>query len=95
MVDVLNRRSSSTADTITVSPFPDFDKTLANLGDGSFIFNLTSDPKVARSLKEEGIPILSSSPTAGSDFDPLSMGSSGHSPINQQFGAPVTSGFGK
>ena len=93
MVDVLNRRSSSTADTVTVSPFPDFDKTLANLGDGSFTFNLTSDPKVARSLKEEGIPTLSSSPTAGSDFDPFSIGSGGHSPINQQFGAPATSGF--
>ena len=93
MDDVLNRRSSSTAATVTVSPFPDFDKTLANLGDGSFTFNLTSDPKVARSLQDEGIPILPSSPTTGSFFDPFSAGGGGHPPSNQQFGVSASSGF--
>lgn len=94
MDDVLNRRSSTTIEAINVSPFPDFDRTLSNLGDGSFSFSLTSDPKVARGLQTEGISIMSTSPTTNGFFDPFSMGSAGPSPINQHFsGAPQATGF--
>lgn len=95
MDDVLNRRASATIDAVSVSPFPDFDRTLSSLGDGTFSFNLTSDPKVARSLQQDvglGIPMLSSSPTASSFFDPFSSNSALPSPINPHFGGGQPNG---
>ncbi|KAF8305546.1 hypothetical protein DL93DRAFT_312456 [Clavulina sp. PMI_390] len=88
MDDMLNRRTSNPSDTVIVSPFPDFDRTLSSLVDGSFTFNLTSDPKVARSLQEEGIQIMTSSPTKSNLFDPFSsaLSSAAPSPINPHFG---------
>ncbi|KAF8333953.1 uncharacterized protein EI90DRAFT_3121331 [Cantharellus anzutake] len=51
MDDVINRRQLG-ANEAFESPFPDFDRTLSNLGDGSFSFNLSLDPKMATKLQD-------------------------------------------
>ncbi|KAF9521077.1 hypothetical protein BS47DRAFT_9406 [Hydnum rufescens UP504] len=71
MEDVLNRRSSANADAFE-SPFPDFDRTLSNLGDGSFSFNLSVDPKLAAGVQEASVDIVPASPMGSGIFDPFS-----------------------
>ena len=79
MEDVLNRRQSVVSEGFE-SPFPDFDRTLSNLGDGSFSFDFTLDPKMATKLQEP-----SSEPKVNSGaFDPFGLEakpSSGHTPM--------------